>query len=186
MKRNRVINDQIQRTTKEVTRAIDGMGAPGYDYALCVELATDSMRELVRLQQEFQSHLDAGTLLDEVEVFTETIYHTPFHDLIQYWRLLPGSDKPEKLFYGNGAFDFKDAARDRAFDWPNAVYISSTLFLDAIAEQHKSAFENALAHEQGAGVYSGVCVQCERDVTALSPAGLCEGCIMQAIIESEQ
>ncbi len=138
MKRHHVINDQIQRTTKEVTRAIDGMGAPGYDYALCVELAIDGMQELVDLNHVFQIHLDAGTLSEEIEVYTRTIYHTPFHDLVQYWRLLPGSDKPEHLFPGcPGAFDFFDASKDRVDAWPNAVFVSSTLFLDAIAEQHR-------------------------------------------------
>ncbi len=129
MKRHRVVNDQIQRVTKEVARAIDGMDKPDYDYKLCVELATAGMRELVELNRTFQAHLDAGTLLEEVEVYTETIYHTPWHDLIQYWRLLPGSDKLEHLFPGCPGF------------------VSSTLFLDAIGEEYRAAFEDALKQE---------------------------------------
>jgi hypothetical protein len=125
MKRHRALNDQIQRAVKHATRAIDGMGKPGYDYAWCVELATDGMNEIVALNTTFQAHLDAGTLLEEIEVYTETIWHLPTHDLIQYWRLLPGSDKPDHLFPGcKGAFDFKDAARDREDEWPEALYVS--------------------------------------------------------------
>lgn len=149
MMRYRVINDQIQRTVKEVNRAIDGMGRPDYDYTVCVELATESMQEMVRLQQAFQKHLDAGTLSEEIEVYTETIHHTPWHDLIQYWRLLPGSEKPEHLFPGcPGAFDFKDAARDRADEWPDAQFASATLFLDAIGEEYRGPFEDALKQQE--------------------------------------
>lgn len=145
MERYRVINDQVQRTVKEVNRAIDGMGRPEYDYKLCVELATEGMQELVKLNNEFQSHLNAGTLSEKIEVYTETIWHLPTHDLIQYWRLLPESHNPEHLFPGcRGAFDFKDAARDREMDWPEAVFISPTLFLEGIAEEYRAAFQEHL------------------------------------------
>lgn len=183
MNRLRVINDQIQRTVAEVHRAIDGMGRPDYDYKLCVELATESMQKMVRLQQAFQKHLDAGTLSEEIEVYTKTIHHTPWHDLIQYWRLLPGSDAPEKLCAGPGDFDFKDAARDRKMDWPTATYVSSTLFLDALGEQHQAAFAEILEQEKPAP--GGECVECGRTVTTLNKAGLCEGCVMSVMIESE-
>lgn len=141
MKRHRVLNDQIQRVIKRVHIALDGMDKPENSYKACVEIATDGMQELAELQRTFQTHLDAGTLLEEIEVYTETIWHLPTHDLIQYWRLLPGSDRPEHLFPGcKGAFDFKDAARDRAYDWPGASYISPSLFLDAVSEQDKGLF----------------------------------------------
>jgi hypothetical protein len=32
-------------------------------------------------------------------------------------------------------------------------------------------------------VRSGECVECGRTVTALNSAGVCEGCVMQAMIE---
>jgi hypothetical protein len=142
MMRYRVLNDQVQRTVKEVNRAIDGMGRPDYDYKLCVELATEGMQEMVRLNNTFQEHLNAGTLSEEIEVYTETIWHLPTHDLIQYWRLLPGSKKPDHLFPGcRGAFDFKDAARDREDEWPAALFVSQALFLDAIGEEYKGLFD---------------------------------------------
>ena len=184
MNRLRVINDQLQRAVAEVHRAIDGMERPDYDYKLCVELATESMQAMVALQQEFQKHLDAGTLSEELAVFTETIYHTPFHDLIQYWRLQPGSNKPEKLFYGQGAFDFKDAARDRETDWPGAVFVSATLFLDAIGEEFRGPFADALAQQEAGRPHGGECAQCGRTVTALNSMGVCEGCVMQAAIDA--
>lgn len=43
-----------------------------------------------------------------------------------------------------------------------------------------------LEYKPAPETHSGVCSQCERNVTALSPAGLCEGCTIQAMIESEQ
>ena len=184
MMRYRVLNDQIQRAVKEVNRAIDGMGRPDYDYKLCVELATENMQEMVRLQQEFQSHLNAGTLSEEIEVYTETISHTPWHDLIQYWRLLPRQVQPEKLFYGQGAFDFKDAARDLETDWPGAMFISPSLFLAGIAEEFRGPFADALAQQEAGRPHGGECAQCGRNVTALNSAGLCEGCTMQVAIDA--
>jgi hypothetical protein len=142
MKRHLVLNDHIQHATRRANRALEAMDKPGYDYDLCVEVTRDAMHELAALWNEFQAHLDADTLLDEVEVYTETIWHLPTHDLIQYWRLLPGSPAPEHLFPGcKGAYDFKDAARDREDDWPNAVYVSPTLFLAALSEQEQGQFD---------------------------------------------
>lgn len=34
--------------------------------------------------------------------------------------------------------------------------------------------------------HDGVCVECERTVTALNSAGMCEGCTMQAAIDAQE
>jgi hypothetical protein len=45
---------------------------------------------------------------------------------------------------------------------------------------------NPYSDEQQRIAGAGVCIECERNCTELSPAGLCEGCTLQAQIEQEE
>lgn len=52
------------------------------------------------------------------------------------------------------------------------------IFADLCQAYYETAEE--VAKEE---THLGTCLQCDRFVTALSPAGLCEGCVMEAMID---
>lgn len=139
MNRTTALTDAIKRTSAYYIEALDAIDKPGYDFNLCAETALRSMQEQVELNKEYQKHLDAGTLLDEIEVFTKTVWNTEPYALVEYWRLLPRHTEPETLSGYRGDMDFLDAERNRAMQWPNAVYVSPGCFDMSVSESYKQS-----------------------------------------------
>lgn len=154
MKRITALTDALRRTTAYTLEALDKIGLDGYDYQACVERVQQGLQEQVALSKDYQKHLDNGTLLDAIEVYTQTSYDAGTYYTTEYWRLLPGEDVPHQLSGYRGYFDALDASRDRRDEWPDAVCVSPQCFYEAVNEsyrQNESYFRQCFNERENEG-----------------------------------
>jgi hypothetical protein len=69
-----------------------------------------------------------------VEIYRNVQHDVGTHYLISYRRLVPGALEVETMF-PEGAFDVKDADRDRRELWPNSLYVPASIFDQELAKR---------------------------------------------------
>jgi hypothetical protein len=109
----------------------------------------------------------------QIEIYKSVERDTPTHSLISFHRLVPGALKVEVMF-PSGAFDYKDAFRDRREEWPNAIYVDDAPFDRELAKRATLAAGSRQccayidAGQQGwhlCGAPMGTtCYQCQRPI----------------------
>lgn len=141
MNKSTALADAIRRCSQMGSDAIDAIDAPGADFDATARKALVFLKRQAELAKDFQAALDDGTLLNEIEVYTQTYYHGGPSTLVEYWRLMPGSSAPIQLSGQRGYVDWTEATKHRRMAWPDAYFVTMGTFDLAVSDAYKREHE---------------------------------------------
>lgn len=110
----------------------------------------------------------------QIEIYKPVERNVGTHYLISFHRLVPGALEPEIMFE-TGAFDYKDAYRDRREIWPNTIYVPTHAFNEELTRRSSqtSTVRTCCGYTEaeqggwqlcGAAATETTCYQCYRPI----------------------